>query len=109
MIDATAHVSVVLYPEGVRGTSIHGGFCHGIYTLLRGIERTGAMYKTCKDMGMAYSKAWALLNSVEDDFGVKLTRRYGANGMELTDDAKELIAMYEQKTEAARESVNRIS
>lgn len=106
MLEPTPHVSVVLYPEGRRGASLHGGFCHGMYLLLKGIGETGALLAAAKKLGMAYSKAWRMTKDVECDFGVQLFLRRGARGSTLTADGLRLMDEYERATEAARHAAN---
>lgn len=71
-------------------------FGAGLIALLQGIGETGSLNRAAKDMHMAYSKAWKLMNSAEERFGVKLIERDGARGSTLTDEAIRLIAAFEK-------------
>ncbi len=74
-------------------------FGEGPYRLLVGIEELGSLRAAAKRMGMAYTKAFAILKRAEAEFGFALTRRTiggkGGGSSRLTDDAKELIKRYE--------------
>lgn len=74
-------------------------FGEGPYRLLVGIEELGSLRAAAKRMGMAYTKAFAILKRAEAEFGFALTRRTiggkGGGSSSLTDDAKELIKRYE--------------
>ena len=73
-------------------------FGRGIARLCDGVERTGSLNQACKEMGMAYSKAWRIMRNTEDALGVRLLERRGAHGSVLTEDAKNLMNIY-RKTE----------
>lgn len=74
-------------------------FGEGPYRLLVGIEELGSLRAAAKRMGMAYTKAFAIIKRAEAEFGFALTRRTiggkGGGSSSLTDDAKELIKRYE--------------
>ena len=93
----TPHFILTIYPpDGERGEcSKHGGFCKGTYLLLRGVEETGSLHHAAKDLGMSYSKAWTLINGVEDDFQKSLLVRHGAKGSVLSDFGRKLMNEYE--------------
>ena len=83
------------------------GFGQGIVTLLEGVEELGSINKATGRMGMAYSKAWHLLNRVEKEFGVTLVERSGPKGSRLTGDAVELLDRYRKTLQAAREAAEK--
>ena len=70
-------------------------FGPGLIALLRGVRDTGSLNRAAKDMHMAYSKAWKLMNSAEEQLGVKLIERDGARGSTLTDEATHLVTAYD--------------
>lgn len=70
------------------------GFGRGIVMLLDNIEKTGSIKKAAGDMGMAYSKAWKILNAVEKEFGIKLLERDGHRGSSLSSQARLLLDAY---------------
>jgi len=59
-------------------------------------------------MGMAYSKAWKIINAVEKEFGVLLIARDGARGSALTPEAKEMISRYHEMNDAARKAAEEV-
>lgn len=73
-------------------------FGPGPYRLLCGIEEKGSLRAAAADMGMAYSKAIAILHHAEAQLGFPLTCRKiggsGGGGSVLTDQAKELMKNY---------------
>ena len=70
-------------------------FGSGLISLLRGVRDTGSLNRAAKEMRMAYSKAWKLMNSAEEQFGAQLIVRDGARGSTLTDEAFRLIAAFD--------------
>ena len=84
------------------------GFGKGIARLLEGVERLGSINKATREMGMAYSKAWKIINAVEEEFGVRLIDRDGARGSELTPEAKKLIARYHEMQDAAQAAAEEV-
>jgi len=67
----------------------------GVAELLRGVRDRGSLNQAAKDLNMAYSKAWTLMRSIEEAFGVPLLARDGAHGSSLTDEGEKLLALYE--------------
>lgn len=74
-------------------------FGPGPMRLLEGVKRTGSLQKAASAMGMAYSKAWKLIRSLEEEWGFQLLIRQtgGTNGggSSLTKEAEELLERYE--------------
>ena len=70
-------------------------FGSGLISLLRGVDESGSLNRAAKDMHMAYSKAWKLMNSAEERLGIKLIERDGARGSTLTPEATRLIAAFD--------------
>lgn len=77
------------------------GFGRGIVQLLEGVEEFGSINRATAAMGMAYSKAWKIINSIEKEFDVRLIDRDGAHGSTLTADARQLIDRYHEALAAA--------
>ena len=77
----------------------HGkAFGDGPYELLRWVEKTKSLHKAAHQMGMAYSKAWRLIRTLEERLGFPLLERragglYGG-GSRVTAMAKELMDRY---------------
>ena len=73
-------------------------FGPGPMRLLEGVERTGSLQQAAAEMGMAYSKAWRILKSIEEDWGFPLLVRQtgGAKGggSTLTPEGKDLLDRY---------------
>ncbi len=72
-----------------------GAFGNGLVSLLRGIRDSGSLNKSAKDMHMAYSKAWKLMNSAEEQLGVQLISRDGARGSTLTPEGARLVEAFD--------------
>lgn len=72
-----------------------GVFGHGCVLLLQGIAREHSLNRAAKSMGMAYSKAWRIVNEAEGQLGCKLIERDGARGSTLTPAGKRAIEAYE--------------
>ncbi len=77
------------------------GFGRGIVQLLEGVEELGSINKATNAMGMAYSKAWKIINSIEKEFNIRLIDRDGARGSQITDEARDFIARYKEALSAA--------
>ena len=84
------------------------GFGRGIVQILEGVDEYGSLNRIAKEMGMAYSKAWRVLNECEEEFGVTLTVRDGARGSSLTDDARVLISRYHEMLDAADTAAKKV-
>jgi molybdate transport system regulatory protein len=73
-------------------------FGDGPYELLKKVEKTASLHKAAGQMGMAYSKAWKLIRSMEQRLGFfLLDRKVGGRsggGSQITPQAKELMLCY---------------
>jgi molybdate transport system regulatory protein len=73
-------------------------FGDGPYELLRRVKKTKSLYRAAREMGMAYSKAWRLIRTMEERLGfVLLERKTGGQsggGSLTTPMAKELMKHY---------------
>ena len=99
------HLTLTIFPDDGRGASRHGGVCKGVYLLLGGVDELGSLYSSARRMGMAYSKAWALLKSVEDDFGEQLVERHGPHGSVLTEFGSKMLVEYKEALAEAKGAV----
>ena len=72
-----------------------GVFGHGCVLLLQGIAREHSLNRAAKSLGMAYSKAWRIVNEAEAQLGCKLIERDGARGSTLTPAGERAIEAYE--------------
>lgn len=68
---------------------------NGLASLLRGIATEGSLNRAAKDMHMAYSKAWTLVNHAEEHFGITLIERNGARGSNLTEEGALLLHAFD--------------
>ena len=73
-----------------------GVFGHGCVLLLQGIAREHSLNRAAKSMGMAYSKAWRIVNEAEGQLGCKLIKPAGERAIavyeELQTDINQVIA-----------------
>lgn len=75
-------------------------FGDGPYELLKRVEKTKSLHQAANQMGMAYSKAWRLIQTLEDRLGFALLERrvggeYGG-GSKVTPNARDLMKHYRQ-------------
>jgi molybdate transport system regulatory protein len=75
-------------------------FGDGPYELLKRVEKTKSLHQAANQMGMAYSKAWRLIQTLEDRLGFALLeRRVGGEsggGSKVTPNARDLLKHYRQ-------------
>jgi molybdate transport system regulatory protein len=87
-------------------------FGDGPYELLKGVEKTASLHKVADQMGMAYSKAWKLIQTMEQRLGfILLDRKVGGRsggGSRITPRAKELMLSYGKFRGEAEEAIERI-
>ena len=74
-------------------------FGEGPYELLKRVEQTQSLHQAANQMGMAYSKAWTILRTMEQRLGFPLLdRKVGGRsggGSQITARAKNLMKHYE--------------
>lgn len=74
-------------------------FGEGPYRLLQKIEELGSLRAAAQSEKMAYSKAFAIIKSAEEQFGFDLTKKKiggkGGGGSSITEPAKELLQRYQ--------------
>ena len=92
-------IRVFLYDE--EGNRFFG---EGPCRLLRNVEAFGSLKKAAESMGMAYTKALAMIRRAEQELGYPLTQRViggkHGGGSFLTPQAKELLEKYEAYRDA---------
>ena len=75
-------------------------FGEGPYRLLKGVEKTGSLWRAAVAMEMAYSKARRIIACCEQNLGFTLiTRKAGGvsgGGSKVTPEAIELMGKYER-------------
>jgi molybdate transport system regulatory protein len=74
-------------------------FGEGPYELLKRVEQTQSLHQAANQIGMAYSKAWTILRTMEQRLGFPLLdRKIGGRsggGSQITARAKNLMNHYE--------------
>src|SRR4030067_2396877 len=88
----------------------HGkAFGDGPYELLRWVEKTKSLHRAAQQMGMAYSKAWRLIRTLEERLGFPLLERRAGGlfggGSRVTPVAKEFMSHYEQFQKDVKEAM----
>lgn len=73
-----------------------GAFGHSCVLLLQGIAHEHSLNRAAKSMGIAYSKAWRIVNEAEGQLDCKLIERDGARGSTLTPAGERAVAVYEE-------------
>lgn len=80
-------------------------FGPGPYRLLLLVRETGSLRQSAAKLGMAYSKAYAVLRNAEQQLGFALMRKKiggtGGGGSRLTPEAEELMKKYEHYEQMA--------
>jgi molybdate transport repressor ModE-like protein len=75
-------------------------FGPGIAELLHRVDGQHSLRAAAKSMEMAYSKAWTITRNAEEGLGFKLlassTGGKGGGGAALTDEARRLLAAYDE-------------
>ncbi len=101
-------LSTKLYILDEEGKKFMGA---GVLWLLEGVEKTGSLLSAARSMGLSYTKARGMLDSLEESLGRPvLDRKKGGaerTGASLTPFAKKFISLYrefqsEVKMEAER-------
>lgn len=91
----------------------HGkAFGDGPYELLRRVEKTTSLHRAASQMGMSYSKAWRLIQTLEERLGFALLERKvggpSGGGSRVTSQAKELMKRYSHFQKDVKTSLKRI-
>jgi len=79
----------------------HGkAFGDGPYELLKRVETLMSLHRAANQMGMSYSKAWGLIQTLEERLGFPLLiRKVGGSsggGSKVTSRGKDLMSHYER-------------
>lgn len=87
-------------------------FGPGVVQLAERIEKGLSLRQAAQDMGMAYSKAWRIMNDFEAAVGFPLVLRKrggsGGGGSTLTPQGQQLLDGYRQFLEKAGEQCDRL-
>lgn len=81
-------------------------FGPGIAELLERVERLHSLRKATIEMAMAYSKAWKIVKTAEENLGFPLLKSVtggrGGGGAELTEEARVFLHAYRRFESAVR-------
>jgi molybdate transport system regulatory protein len=87
-------------------------FGDGPYELLRRVKKTKSLYRAAREMGMAYSKAWHLIRTIEKRLGFALIERkvggQSGGGSRLTPQGKNLLNRYRLFRKEVKMSLEKI-
>ena len=92
----------------------HNGkaFGDGPYELLKRIEKTNSLNEAAHQMGMSYSKAWKLIQTLEKRLGFPLLDRkvggVSGGGSEVTPEAVELMKRYDRFEKDVGEAIEKL-
>ncbi len=88
-------------------------FGPGIAELLERIERDGSLRKAAGEMGMAYSRAWHVVNECEKALGFELIARSvggrDGGGSRLTERGSKLLSSYRSLDSDLRDRARKLS
>ena len=96
---------ITIRPEGDPDNH---GFGRGVEVLLMGVDRYGSLNHAAKSLGMAYSKAWNLIRTVEEKLHMRLIDRDGAHGSTLTAEGREFLQHYQEMVRAANDAAQAV-
>jgi molybdate transport system regulatory protein len=87
-------------------------FGPGTLQLLKFIDETGSVQIACKRMGLSYSKAWKMLENLDEQLGFKVVERkqggpHGGRSL-ITLRGKAFMEKYEAFDTACRETMLRL-
>jgi molybdate transport system regulatory protein len=87
-------------------------FGKGPNELLKRVEATHSLHKAAAQMDMSYSKAWKIINDVENNLGFPLLERtvggLAGGGSKLTPRAKKLLNQYDKLEKDIQKAMVRI-
>jgi molybdate transport system regulatory protein len=91
----------------------HNGkaFGEGPCELLKWVEKTNSLNEAAHQMGMSYSKAWKLIQTMEKRLGFSLLDKkiggQSGGGSEVTPKGRELIKRYEGFEKDAKRAIEK--
>jgi molybdate transport system regulatory protein len=87
-------------------------FGDGPLQLLKRVEKTDSLHRAAKEMGMAYSKAWRLIRTLEQRLGYPLLERevggHSGGGSRITPQGKHLMDRYGQFRDEVQSCLEKI-
>ena len=104
--DLDVQIKLVFVPKNAKPFSPALG--KGVVSLCERVRDMGSLNKAAHDMGMSYSKAWRIMKSAEEEFGISLLDRNGPKGSALTAEAHNLVDIYERAAVAAQEAAQKV-
>ena len=88
-------------------------FGQGPRELLTRVKKLGSLSKAASSMKMSYSKAWNLINRIENELGYKLLEKKvgGASGgsSTLTDEGEGFIEKFEYVEQELKKAMDKIT
>ena len=85
-------------------------FGPGIAALLKNVQEHHSLRAAAMAMGMAYSKAWTIIKTSEENLGFKLlastTGGKNGGGATLTADAEKILLAYEEYSKELKQYAN---
>jgi molybdate transport system regulatory protein len=92
----------------------HNGkaFGEGPHELLKRVEKTDSLHEAAHQMGMSYSKAWKLIQTMEKRLGFSLLDKkiggLSGGGSRVTPKGKELMKRYEQFEKEVKKAIEKV-
>jgi molybdate transport system regulatory protein len=87
-------------------------FGEGPYELLKGVEATSSLNRAAQRMGMSYSKAWKLVQLIEERLGFALLEKKvggpSGGGSHVTPGGRDLLQRYERFETEARKAMEKL-
>ena len=87
-------------------------FGPGVAMLLVRVQKLHSLRAAAKDMNMAYSKAWTILHTAEEELGLKLVRLTtggrGGGGAELTSEGLTMLEAFSAYERELKETADRL-
>ncbi|MFZ5753251.1 MAG: winged helix-turn-helix domain-containing protein [Bacillota bacterium] len=87
-------------------------FGTGPYEILKHVEVFGSLNKAAKELNISYSKAWKIINMVEERLGMALIHRetggMSGGGSYLTEEGKNMLRKYSSFMEEADQALQQL-
>jgi molybdate transport system regulatory protein len=87
-------------------------FGDGPFELLKRVEQTKSLHQAADQMGMAYSKAWRLICTLEKRLGFALLERkvggFSGGGSQVTPQGKTLMSHYKRFQKEVEKNLEKI-
>ena len=87
-------------------------FGEGPYELLKRVGKTASLHEAAHQLGMSYSKAWKLIQTMEKRLGFALLDKkiggLAGGGSHVTPEGEEFLKRYERFKKEATEAVEKV-